>query len=1202
MAELSLSPQQRQGVGLRGGNILVSAAAGSGKTFVLVERIVSRLLDEQDPCDVDQFLLVTFTRAAASEMRTRLAARIRKEIQQGRTQLTRQLTLLHKASINTVHGFCGEIIRSHFHQLGIPYQYRVSDENEDVLLRRDTTEELLEERFEEEGQQDFEAFAALFAGDRSDEDLVRVALQLYRMAESQLFPEKWIKSVKKSFEVGENVEIQDTIWGEVVMEHARRVLESAQRRALQGAEACEDPQLESRRQLFIREAEAIARLREQAGQGFDALVRALNGLTFDRMPSIRGYDKGFLAWTKSVRDGYKEELTQLRDRYFYMEGKQFGEDLRELAPAMRGLAEVTLEFARRYRQAKLDKNLLTFNDMEHYAIQLLWEEKDGQLCPTDTARELAGRYREILVDEYQDTNQIQSAIFEAIARDNLFMVGDVKQSIYKFRQAQPEIFIHKLDTFGQVPVEQMRCQGDTRIVFSGNYRSRGTILEWVNVLFRRIMSRQLGEIVYDRDQQLDPRADYPPDPKRSPELLLVEKTALQEELSSQEESDAVLEAHVIAQRILQLMDQPVYDSKLGRDRPANYEDVAILLRSQKNRALLYEQVLHSYGIPCHSEEGENALTSVEVMVMLALLRVVDNPRQDIPLITVLRSPLFGWSEDTLLRVRLVRPHGLYYDAVVQAAEQGESCCQEFLERLARYRVRAREVTIDVLLWELYEETGYRYSVQAMPGGQHRAENLKMLYLYAQQYEQSSYKGLFHFIHYIDHLMEVQGELAPAQSSGDGGVQILTIHKSKGLEFPICFVANCGKGFNLLDLQGPLLLHGRLLAGPQYVDRETSRTWPTIAKEAIALTLRQEMMSEEERVLYVALTRAKDRLIMVGCCDSAEKLVARAASRISGESLDSHLLSRSASYLEWITAALLLSPEGQPLRDLLPDIPWPVPGEPAGVQVRICRSLEDLSQAPAEESEKTEEISLEVIGAHLAGEYDQPHLREVSSKLSVTELKGRALDAEVAEDTPSMTTKKELFDTPRFIEQDHGLNAAQRGTALHCAMQFIRLEQGSNEEQVRQELERMVAQELLTAQQAQACDPARIAGFFHSELGQRMLRSRQVFREEKFNLMVPAWQLYQTLNPQERQAPLLIQGVIDCFFLEGEKAVLLDFKTDRTDDAEELKRRYQVQMDLYARAIWEIYGFAVEECYLYLFHSGRTLKLCPAPCQMPAEGI
>lgn len=1196
MAEVKLSPQQELGVHLKGADILVSAAAGSGKTFVLVERILNRIMDEEHPCDIDQFLLVTYTKAAAAEMRLRIAARIRSALaQKGEDRhLQRQLTLLHKASINTVHSFCADLIRSNFHLLGVPHNFRICEEAEADLLKDEVLQEVVEDAFDQQEGEGFYRLAEMLAGDRSDDGLVEGVRRVYESSQSQLWPEAWVEEIPKAYAKGAKQPLEKTMWGKELLSQAKEALDQAQQRAQLMAERLEGiPDLESRRQNFLSDGEKISALRQQLARGFDAAREGFANLKLDRLATVRGYDKGELNYQKAVRDDYKKDLTDLQKGLFSMDSKEYQEDIQHLLPAVQALCQLVKEFSQRYRQRKLEKNMLTFSDLEHYAVELLVRPEGG---PTDLAKELQQNYIEVMVDEYQDTNAIQSAIFSAISHGNLFMVGDVKQSIYKFRQAQPQIFAKTARSFALAQEGQFEAEGNSKILFTGNFRSRPQVLEAANFIFRQIMSRELGEVDYTKEEALVPKADYPEsDGSHDTELWIIEKKGedAPEGQEQEEQTEAQMEAMAIAQRIHQLMGSfQVYDAKTKERRPLQYSDIAILLRSQKGRALTYEQVLGQEGIPSYSEEAETYLESVEVQVMLSLLQIIDNPRQDIPLIAAMRSSMFGFTEDELLAIRLVQPEGMYYDALTAAADQGNTRAAEFLRRLEGYRREAKEQPLDSFLWYLYEDTGYYYQMLSMENGAKRAGNLKMLYEYARQYEQGSYQGLFHFVGYINHIMELKGDLLPsktADAAGDG-VRIMTIHKSKGLEFPICFVAGCGKGFNQLDLRGDLLIHDQLLLGFQMKDMERKITYPTYAKEAIKAAIEKENLSEEERVLYVALTRAKEKLILVGCCNSAEKLMQKIAPGVGEKKVSVYTLKKAGSYLEWLAAALLYHPDGGVLRQYLVEDVHPRPCS-VGVQIRTVAASQ-VGNLPQEEPQE-EQISLEGVAVPLPPEEDHP-LSRIPSKLSVTELKGKRLDEELQEDAPQeQHPLHPIYDTPRFMAQQEGMTPAQKGTALHLAMQFLNYEAIGTQEDIQTELDRLVEQELITKEQAQACNLSDIWGFFESPLGRQMKEAKKVYREEKFNLMVPAGEIYPKLTGEAAQTPLLIQGVMDCFFITQEgKAVLIDFKTDRIPKGQAgiAKERYGTQLAVYKRAIEEIYGYSVEKTYLYLFRWGQALAM------------
>ncbi len=1185
VADLVLSKEQEQGVYLRGANILVSAAAGSGKTFVLVERIMKRLMDKENPCNIDEFLLVTFTKAAAGEMRARLLSRIKEEIakDEKNTHLKSQEYLIYKAKICTIHSFCSDIIKTNFHLLDISPNFRICDEAEDNILKSNILNDILEEEYSGEISRDFEEFVKLFSGKKSDANLNQVVEKLYESAQSELDPNGWIDGIKASLSPTNN-DFGETVWGEAILKRGEEIVEAAIELIDQTVKEIEESaELEPRKESFLRDRLMLSELLLACRTSFEGAHKQAQMLEFERLPRAKDADKETLEYLKGIRDSYKSEVSKYFKESFAKNSHQCFDDIEKVKKGCTKLCDLTLLFSERYFEQKKQKNVLTFNDLEHLAYELLID-KNGQ--KTAVAMEIASSYKEILVDEYQDINELQNAIFNAISSSNLFMVGDVKQSIYKFRKAKPEIFTNKYLEFASIDEGVFNCEKSTKINFSANYRSRKNVLEFVNFLFGKIMSPEVGEIEYDDKQMLYPKAAY--DEKDVAVELIIGQKSLIAENDDSNETDIEIEGHLIAAKITQLFEKGtmVYDIKKKESRPLLFSDIAILLRSQAGRANKLEKMLLEYGIPSTTQESESYLESTEIMLILCLLEVVDNPLQDIPLIAIMRSSIFNFTEDEILKIKENGGKTLFYDCLLKAEDEKS---RAFICKLKEYRKISKELTIDAFLWHIYEDTGYYYSLLPTKNGEKRINNLKMLYEYGRKYEESSYKGLFNFISYINNIININGDLLPHKNAKEetDSVKIMTIHKSKGLEFPVCIVANCAKGFNLLDLKGDLLLHPKLFAGVQCKDEQKSITYESHMKKGVKIALKNEMLSEEERVLYVALTRAKEHLIIVGVCDSITKMVEKCARGIFGDTVQKNHIKNASNVLEWIVTALLLHSDGGKLREQLgvrEIIPINAKGK---INIEIVDKIENMVQNISSDSVENVETSYDF--SRFDKEYEGSELSTIPAKTSVTELKGKMLEQELLEDTKVEYTKKTIFDPPIFITQKVGLTAPQIGTATHTVMQYINYSRTETVEQIKEEIAKMLHEQRLTEQEASCINIVKIHKFFQSELGVRLKSAKHHFREEKFNLLLQASELFENAKGGEKT---LVQGVIDAFFIEDDGCVLVDFKTDKIikEGAQQVAKKYEMQIAVYKKAIEEIYNLKVKESYFYFFDIDSEIAL------------
>lgn len=1264
---VSWTTEQQQVIDLRNRNILVSAAAGSGKTAVLVERIVKIITDKNHPVDIDHLLIVTFTNAAAAEMRERIGNAIEKALdeQPGDEHLLRQLTLIHNAQITTIDSFCLYVVRNHFHEIDLEPNFRIGDEGELKLLREDVLGKVLEQNYEEPSEA-FSDFVEGHASGRTDAALNEMILQLYEFCRSYPWPEKWLDSFVGIYRIENREELDRAEWLAPLTQNIRFVLKDCEqllKQALAVTQQDDGPDMyEKAVRSDLEKYESLSKL-----TSFCELSVALSDIKYDRLASSRGFegDPDKLELVKSLREQAKDVVKKLCKQYFFCSPEMMIEQLERTEPMLEEVVRLTKQFADEFAAAKRRKNLVDFHDVEHFALQILVDEETEKA--KKTAEEFRDTFEEIMIDEYQDSNEVQETLLRSISREergenNIFMVGDVKQSIYRFRLARPELFMKKYDSYS---LEESTTQ---RIDLHKNFRSREEVLTCTNDIFYKIMARSLGNVEYDAEAALYPGASYPVSADFIPEILLADSN--DELLEDTELSDKkTLEAKIVAEEIRHLMKtQPVTDKATGELRAARYSDIVILLRSLSGWADSLVEVLNGNGIPAHTVSSTGYFSTVEVQTVLSMLRLLDNPRQDIPMAAVLRSPMAGLTDEELAVLRLEDGSVPFHEAVLELAEglyeedgqkeisdseadseadqkQGRNADgkkeddiettahRKLLKFYKKYR-QLRQLVPDTPIHELIEiilcETGYGHYVAAMPAGSRRTANLNMLLEKAAAYEKTSYKGLFHFVRYIDELQKYDVDFGEADMVGENEdvVRIMSIHKSKGLEFPIVIVSGMGKNFNKQDTRSKMVLHPELGIGLDYMDGKKRIKSPTIAKKAIAKQIELENLGEELRVLYVALTRAKEKLILTGTLkDAAEKLEFYRQQANLSKAADrplSYLTREGASgYLDWILPAVLSYGDKYPVRIV----------EAAEL---VLDEVENQLEQNEDLTERIKEI--EAADTQLVGQLKQRFLQRYpyqvdvlrKNKYSVSELKHRAMrerfEAEQEETVPAFLEEPVTPTIPLFIqreesvEQETANRGALRGTAVHRVMECYDF---ASEKSVHEQMEAMEKEEKITADMRALVKERIVADFVSSETGKRMAlaqRGGALYREKPFVMGFTEEELEnygfgvgsntdsceniyeKTDSDQEKEEQkkvrheedlTLIQGIIDVFWIEKDGIVLLDYKTDRVQQAKELIDRYATQLKLYADALERVFAarkLKVKEILIYSFSLEQLITL------------
>ncbi len=1182
MADIKLTKDQLAAVTDRGGSLLVSAAAGSGKTKVLVERLFKYVVDER--CDVDDFLIITYTRAAAAELREKIARELtaRIALAPADAHLRRQSMRVYRADIKTVDAFCGALLRENVHLLkddgdhSLTPDFRVLDEKDAGLMQERVLTRTLTRFYEQmSGEGDAQLADTLGAG-RDDSALAALVLELYTKLQSHPYPARWLGAQRDFWDtLPENLD--DTPYSAIVRRGAAEKMRTWANLLRKSAERaqCHEILRAKYAPAFFDAADSFDAWADAAECGWDAA--SCTGVAFGRLGAVKDEDGGALkVHMKSVWEQAKAQAKSLAAA-FSVSSADAMDDLRAVAPAVSSLLHLTGEFSDAYRREKLRRNCVDFSDQEHLAITLL---VNGDGTPTELGTTVSARYREIMVDEYQDTNEVQNCIFNAVSREgqNLFTVGDVKQSIYRFRLADPTIFLEKYKRFKD---RADAADGEERrILLSQNFRSRGEVLDATNFIFENILSSEMGELDYGAQERLYCGADYyPAAPDHAAEFHLIDlprgAAADGERLRAED-----AEAHFVAARIRKMLDEgyEVFDTKTGVMRRAVPDDFAILMRSPRARLQTFTRALAAYDIPCRAGRSENFFTTLEISVTIALLTILDNPRQDVPLISVLRSPIFGFSPDRLAAIRAHTKDGDFYSALV-SDDADDS--RAFLASLDALRAKAQELCVSRLLWYTAQEWDLFGVFGAMPDGAARCDRLMTLLSWAEGFEKAGGSTLFDFVTHLHGLLE-RGEVMEEGGERGSGVSIMSIHKSKGLEFPIVFLCDLAKPFNNMDLRESVLVHPQLGVGPVRIDLSRRIKYPTAARECIERTLRREARSEELRVLYVGMTRAREKLIMVATIPNAQsklqKLAAVAACPVPPE-----IIASQGCFADWLLLPLLCRAEAGVLRaaaEAETEELWT--GTDSTWSVRLHDGLAVGALPAAEKEQETARTQIEFDEAALDWTYPHAVSVALSAKVTATQLKGREADAEIANGAP-VTARFRSLRQPRFIEGKAPLTAAERGTATHTLMQFLEL--SAQPRSVKEQLTSLVERHILTRTQADAVDITSVQRFLESPLFARMAAAKTVKREYIFSLLVDA----RTFEPTAAEDDsVLLQGVVDCFFEnEDGSLTVVDFKTDRVRKGEEAARAetYRAQISAYALALERILEKPVRERVLYFLATG-----------------
>lgn len=1187
---MEFTREQKQAIELHNCNILVSAAAGSGKTAVLTERIVDMVCRKEEPVDIDRLLVVTFTNAAAAEMRERISQAILSRLSgEGENEhLQRQAALLHNAQITTIDSFCLFVLRNNFQDIGLDPAFRVADEGELELIRQEVLSELLEERFAA-GEEAFYRCVEYYCPNGRERVLEEHILNLCRYALSCPFPEEWLEERKADYRFEELSQIERSEWGRYLLRHLKRTVQALCGDMQRVREICEQPDGPYMYgEIIERELEALSGL-----AGLDTLSEwesGLSAVTFGRLPSKKDEtvspQKRELA--KEVREGVKETLKKVNALYFTQPLCAAIRQAKDCSAAVEELIALCLEFMKKLDGRKREKKLLDFSDIEHFALRILLEKtEDGGIRPTKTALEYRDYFKEILIDEYQDSNLVQEYLLAAVSGAeeesfDRFMVGDVKQSIYKFRLARPELFLEKYRTYSET-------QGrERRIALHKNFRSRKEVIDTVNTVFSHIMTEELGGIVYDDSAALYPGASYPESLGCESELLLFEKPAKEDEISAKQ-----AEALGICARIRELKQRfQVTDKQTGRLRAVQYRDIVVLLRTGSGWDEEFKSVFAKEGIPAYVEGRTGYFAAQEIRDVLQFLRALDNPLSDIPLFGAMKSVFGGFTDEEAARIKAAAKDkkDSLYDCMKQCVKEEDKGlllpaalkekCRHFLEQIARYRVYSSYMTILELLKELMAEYDYPAYVAALPAGSKRLANVEMLMTKAAAFEKNSYYGLFHFIRYMEQLEKYNvdyGEAGTLDENADV-VRIMSIHKSKGLEFPVAIVAGLSKRFNMQDAAQALIVDIDLGIGTDYVNPDKRLKCKTLRKNVLATKIKLDSLAEEIRVLYVAMTRAKEKLIMTAVLDNPGET----AEKAEGRPVTYTTLTGAGCFLDYLLPVC---------RDIRVKTLSELAVGDLKEGIEEAGRLSRLSAAAA----LSDKEALAMLSDRFSYNYPHKNLEKLYTKTTVSELKKAAMEGGEEEPAKELFPQKEIVPyIPSFLREKEEVSGAARGSAMHRIMELLDFKQDyEGVEQVKRAAMLFLQEGRLSQEYADAMIPDKIFCFLKTTLAKRMKAAAEkgrLYREQPFVYGIGA----ERLSIKEERFPeeevVLIQGIIDVFFEEEDGLVLLDYKTDVVKDGEELVRRYRVQLDYYEEALRNLTGKKVKERILYSFYLG---------CEVPA---
>ena len=1348
MSSPKWTQEQQNVIDSRGGNLLVAAAAGSGKTAVLVERIIQMILNSDLKIDIDKLLVVTFTNAAASEMRERIGDAISKKLDENPEDehLQDQLVLLNKASITTIHSFCLEVIKSNFHKINLDPNFRIGDETECSLMKLEAIDETFDILYEQ-NDEEFCYLVDCYAEKRGDSNLQNLILSIYSFVMASPYPKVWLKESAEDFNITDDFDFATSKWAKAILETVKIQMEGIEKSL---CKAIEDvygiDELVTFTDKLKIEYEKIKEILYACDTSWSDAYRQISSMTFEnyakgvkRIPKdAPSYIKEEKDKAKKIRDNAKKSIEKIKTSVFNKNYDDLKDEIKFLYPIVKSLSDVVLMFEQIYSQKKRDKGIIDFNDIEHFALQILTEtdengdfvfDEEGKNIPSDIALEYREKFYEIFIDEYQDSNQVQEVILSTIAKQkepNRFMVGDVKQSIYRFRQAKPEIFLQKYATYDTDLSSKYK-----KIMLYKNFRSRKEVVDSVNYIFEHIMSKNLGEIDYNEEEKLNLGANFEEveDEKiilgGATEIHLMEKKVPEVEDPDEEEEEgedldaSQIEARMVGKIIRDIMRpnengeiMQVFDKKLETYRNVEYKDIVILLRATSAWAPVFAEELINMDIPTYADMGQGYFETMEIQVIMSFLKVIDNPMQDIPLIAILRSPIYGFTPEDFIDIRITDKKVSFYEAMmmfvgekidlsneeeqdiaedeisddigneiidvnineensyvdadmddyyqninyedfeyeneefiyndevmyesyisenveddliyeinsnIEGDEESQKSelelkVRRFLDDLKELQEKSMYMSTDEFLWYIYTNSGYYAYCGALPGGSQRQANLRILFERAKQFEETSFKGIFNFINFISKLKKSNSDMGSAKTLGENAnvVRIMSIHKSKGLEFPIVICSGMGRNFNTMDFRKDVLYHHELGYGPQIVDFERRISYPSIAKEALKCKINIENISEEMRILYVALTRAKEKLIITSSIKDIEQNMHKWSSNISTEKMVSKYdILNGKNYMDWMMPAIIKHKDLEDIRETY-NLSTSISMEDESKWYVKTWNRDDMDFEKHEKEGIREVLNTMDLSQHDTEYYEQiekklnfeyPYLGVVkkAASISVTEIKKRQEEYEEQEDSLGLYKRKTTLKKPKFLsesQKSEKITGARRGTIVHLIMEVLDFEKVNTESEIKAQIQDLVKRRIITEKESQVLSPRKIMRFFKSPIAKRMLSSKFVKREQKIYTQIKMNDIYLNdeifKNNREtyENESVMLRGVIDLYFEEDDGLVILDYKTDFVDEnnKKEIIHKYKKQIEIYADVLSKLTGKKVKEKYLYLFGIDEQVKV------------
>ena len=1348
MSSPKWTQEQQNVIDSRGGNLLVAAAAGSGKTAVLVERIIQMILNSDLKIDIDKLLVVTFTNAAASEMRERIGDAISKKLDENPEDehLQDQLVLLNKASITTIHSFCLEVIKSNFHKINLDPNFRIGDETECSLMKLEAIDETFDILYEQ-NDEEFCYLVDCYAEKRGDSNLQNLILSIYSFVMASPYPKVWLKESAEDFNIAYDFDFATSKWAKAILETVKIQMEGIEKSLCKAIEDVYgiDELVTFTNKLKI-EYEKIKEILYACDTSWSDAYRQISSMTFEnyakgvkRIPKdAPSYIKEEKDKAKKIRDNAKKSIEKIKTSVFNKNYDDLKDEIKFLYPIVKSLSDVVLMFEQIYSQKKRDKGIIDFNDIEHFALQILTEtdengdfvfDEEGKNIPSDIALEYREKFYEIFIDEYQDSNQVQEVILSTIAKQkepNRFMVGDVKQSIYRFRQAKPEIFLQKYATYDTDLSSKYK-----KIMLYKNFRSRKEVVDSVNYIFEHIMSKNLGEIDYNEEEKLNLGANFEEveDEKiilgGATEIHLMEKKVPEVEDPDEEEEEgedldaSQIEARMVGKIIRDIMRpnengeiMQVFDKKLETYRNVEYKDIVILLRATSAWAPVFAEELINMDIPTYADMGQGYFETMEIQVIMSFLKVIDNPMQDIPLIAILRSPIYGFTPEDFIDIRITDKKVSFYEAMrmfvgekidlsneeeqdiaedeisddtgneiidlnineensyvdadmddyyqninyedfeyeneefiyndevmyesyisenieddliyeinsnIEGDEESQKSelelkVRRFLDDLKELQEKSMYMSTDEFLWYIYTNSGYYAYCGALPGGSQRQANLRILFERAKQFEETSFKGIFNFINFISKLKKSNSDMGSAKTLGENAnvVRIMSIHKSKGLEFPIVICSGMGRNFNTMDFRKDVLYHHELGYGPQIVDFERRISYPSIAKEALKCKINIENISEEMRILYVALTRAKEKLIITSSIKDIEQNMHKWSSNISTEKMVSKYdILNGKNYMDWMMPAIIKHKDLEDIRETY-NLSTSISMEDESKWSVKTWSRDDIDFEKQEKEGIREVLNTMDLSQHDTEYYEQiekklnfeyPYLGVVkkAASISVTEIKKRQEEYEEQDDSLGLYKHKTTLKKPKFLSESQKtekITGARRGTIVHLIMEVLDFEKINTESEIKAQIQDLVKRRIITEKESQVLSPRKIMRFFKSPIAKRMLSSKFVKREQKIYTQIKMNDIYLNdeifKNNREtyENESVMLRGVIDLYFEEDDGLVILDYKTDFVDknNKKEIIHKYKKQIEIYADVLSKLTGKKVKEKYLYLFGIDEQVKV------------